>query len=356
MARRSPLALLGIVLWLGLSLARPASTGAASGLWTATGLPLVLSYGTPSTIDVTITGGTTAIGCVEVMLTSRDAADGATITVQPLLATWTAKIVPGSKDDIVLTAASDADRLTLAKVLVVAITVTTSATGTESWEVRAHPHESTSGGSPGSTTITPIVVIGAGPTATPTATPTSTPTPSPSPTRTATPSPSARPSPTGGQSPSPGPSARASPSPSPSAVAAGPTPSPAPSDGRTAGAGGTGSGGGGAGSGTSTGTSSSGSGSAGSGGSGSGLTVPDDPRGSTGGAGSGDSTLVGLGSASLDASFHWLIPTFALTVPGLLIIGVVAIQLLTGLTFIQLTRRWLGALFERRKRGAGTAG
>ena len=83
--------------------------------------------------------------------------------------------------------------------------------------------------------------------------------------------------------------------------------------------------------------------------------MPDDPRAGSGTDGSAGSGFVGLGSVSLDASFHWLIPTFALTVPGLLIIGVVAIQLLTGLTFIQLTRRWLGTLFERRKRGPQAA-
>jgi uncharacterized protein (DUF2062 family) len=56
---------------------------------------------------------------------------------------------------------------------------------------------------------------------------------------------------------------------------------------------------------------------------------------------------------TLGSSLRWLIPTFAFSVPGMLIVGAIAIQLLTGLTFVELTRRWVGAFFHRRRRGAG---
>src|ERR1019366_9299791 len=110
------------------------------------------------------------------MLTSKDAADSATIVVRPLLATWTATIVQGGRDAVLLRAASDADRLTLAKVLTVAIQVTTTGQHTETWQVIGHQGETTSSSTKGlgTKTISPIVVIGARPT------------PSPSPRRTHT--------------------------------------------------------------------------------------------------------------------------------------------------------------------------
>jgi hypothetical protein len=58
---------------------------------------------------------------------------------------------------------------------------------------------------------------------------------------------------------------------------------------------------------------------------------------------------VSLGNVTFGSSIRWLIPTFALSLPGMLIVGAVAIQLLTGLTFVELTRRWLGAVFRRRR-------
>ena len=64
---------------------------------------------------------------------------------------------------------------------------------------------------------------------------------------------------------------------------------------------------------------------------------------------------VRLGDINLGSSFRWLIPTFALSVPGALIVGAVAIQLVTGLTFVELTRRWLGAVFRRRRVDGGGA-
>ena len=58
---------------------------------------------------------------------------------------------------------------------------------------------------------------------------------------------------------------------------------------------------------------------------------------------------VTLGNLTLGSSFRFLIPTAALSGTGILILGAVAIQLVTGLTFVELTRRWLGAFFTRRR-------
>jgi hypothetical protein len=58
---------------------------------------------------------------------------------------------------------------------------------------------------------------------------------------------------------------------------------------------------------------------------------------------------VSLGALTLGSSFKWLIPTFALSVPGMIIVAAVVIQLVTGLTFVELTRRRLGAVFHRRR-------
>ena len=63
----------------------------------------------------------------------------------------------------------------------------------------------------------------------------------------------------------------------------------------------------------------------------------------------GDTPTLTIANVTLGSSIRWLIPTFALSLPGMLIVVAVAVQLLTGLTFVELTRRWLGTVFRKRR-------
>jgi hypothetical protein len=63
-------------------------------------------------------------------------------------------------------------------------------------------------------------------------------------------------------------------------------------------------------------------------------------------------SIGGLGPVSLGSIVRWLVPTFLLSVPGLLILLAIAAQLMTGFTFMQLTRRFVGSAGRRRRRRA----
>jgi len=52
---------------------------------------------------------------------------------------------------------------------------------------------------------------------------------------------------------------------------------------------------------------------------------------------------------------RWLVPTFLLALPGLFIVLAIGAQILTGFTFMQLTRRFLGSAGRRRRRPPETA-
>ncbi len=51
------------------------------------------------------------------------------------------------------------------------------------------------------------------------------------------------------------------------------------------------------------------------------------------------------------AGFEWAVPALVLTVPGILIVIAVLAQLLVGLAWLPVTRRWLGGDQRRRSRG-----
>ena len=211
---------------------------------------------------------------------------------------------------------------------------------------------------------------------TPAATPTPAPTPSPAPTSTPTPAPTTSPTPIA----TPGPSG--TPPPPPTRTPPG-TPTPAPSlDPGASPTPGRGGGGSGAtppagspapslGSGSPAEASapapagSPGSGSTGAtGGSSTGGSTPNDP-GTTGGGldvggtGSGASGALDpidvLGALGLGPLLDWAVPALVLSVPGLLLVLAVLAQMLGGLIWLPLVRRWLGGLGFRRRRGA-TAG
>jgi hypothetical protein len=313
--------------WLGAAFVGPAAVGAAAPDWSVTAAPLSLTYGKPSTIRVSVTGGTTAMGCIEIMLATSDVAGGATITSESSGLTWSASIVSGMRDAVVLNGAGPLDRLGNGQTVTVAIKVTSRSQYSETWRVTGHRAETTTSSSSGlgSQSISGIVVVGA---PQPTPRPTPTPRPKPTPTPTPAPTPTPRPTPPPGPTPTPG---------------GGPTqtidpgwaPSSDPGDGIDNGSGTLGRG-----------------------------RASDSPPpivtigGGTAiasGSPTGDGSTVEirptvrLGDLTLGSSFRWLIPTFALSVPGVLIVGAVAIQLFTGLTFLELTRRRLGAVFHRRR-------
>jgi hypothetical protein len=333
---RRILSVAGFAAWLGLALVSPAVTRAAAPDWSLAATPLSLTYGAPSTIKVSVTGGTTPIGCIEVMLATTDAADGATITAAPSGSAWTGSIVPGtratgSRDVVVLRAASDSDRLGGGQTLTVAIEVTTTGQHSEAWKVTGHQGETTasSSSSLGSQSISGIVVVGA-PQPTPPPTPTPKPTPAPTPTPTPTPRPTPPPAPT----PTPRPT---------SAPTVGPTPQSDPgSPPASSQTGGSGSGLGAVGGGRPSGPPLPGVTIGGG-------SVTNIDSGADGGSTGDVKPTVRLGDLTLGSSFRWLIPTFALSVPGVVIVSAVAIQLFTGLTFVELTRRRVGAVFHRRR-------
>jgi hypothetical protein len=174
-----------------------------------------------------------------------------------------------------------------------------------------------------SRTATPTAAPSAGPTAAPTASPGTT----PAPTRTAGPGGTANPS---GSPQPPGPGGSTAPSgappggsPPPSSVPIGPGSITVPPTG-----GGT------------TGGGTAGGGSSG----GAGLSVPD--------IAIDDGITIGdLGLTFQISPFAWLVPSFFLGLPGLLLILIVLAQMGTGATFLVLTRRSLGDFgFWRRRR------
>ena len=80
----------------------------------------------------------------------------------------------------------------------------------------------------------------------------------------------------------------------------------------------------------------------------------------TGGAGYiGSHTVLALRDAdcpvvvldNLSTGFEWAVPALVLTVPGILIVIAVLAQLLVGLAWLPVTRRWLGGDQRRRSRG-----
>ncbi len=187
-----------------------------------------------------------------------------------------------------------------------------------------------------------------GPTATPSPTPTAVPTTVPSPTPATSPPPIATPGPSGASppAPTPTPSVRLRPSSTPGPAGGSPAATPAvgselPSPGRG-----------------STGTTGSSGGSPGGGGSPNapsardpgGLQVDGPPSG----AGALDPIDV-VGALGLGSLLDWAVPALVLTVPGLLLVLAVLAQMLGGLVWLPLVRRWLGGLGLRRRRGA-TAG
>ena len=308
--------------WLGVALVGPATVGAAAPDWSVTATPLSLTYGTPSTIRVSVTGGTTAMGCIEITLATTDVADSATITSEPSGLTWSASIVSGTRDVVVLTASGPPDRLGSGQTVTVAIKVTSTGQNSEAWKVTGHRAETTASSSSGlgSQSISGIVVVGK-PQPTPRPTPSPRPKPNPTPTPAPTPTPTPRPTPP----PQPTPTQTSDP---------GSAPTSNPGNGNDNGSGTLGRG-----------------------------RASDSPppivtiggvtATSSGNPTGGGSTVevrptVRLGDLTLGSSFRWLIPTFALSVPGVLIVGAVAIQLFTGLTFLELTRRRIGAVFHRR--------
>ncbi|HEX7473086.1 MAG TPA: hypothetical protein VF323_08380 [Candidatus Limnocylindrales bacterium] len=340
------IAVVAFVALLGLGSMSPAGTVAAAPDWSVGAVPMNLVYGTPTTIEVSVTGGSTPIGCLEITLANSDTATSASITAVPSGSAWTASVGAGSRV-VVLTAASAADRLTNGQTLTVAIEVVSTGQKSETWKVTGHQGETTTSSSTGlhSLSISGIAVVGAPkptpkPTPSPKPPPTPRPTPRPTPTPTPPPAPTPTPTPTATPTPAstPKPTPTLTPTPTPTRPGrAGSTPSPSSTSGATGGGAGSLGGGG------------SSAGSPPPPGPIGGLTVASDVTTAAGSTAAPVMPTVTLGNVTLGSSFKWLIPTFALSVPGALIVVAVAIQLITGLTFVELTRRWLGAVFHRRR-------
>ena len=318
----------GFVAVLAFGLIGPAAIAAAGADWTLTAAPLSLTFGSSSTIDVSVTGGSTPIGRIEVQVAASDTVNGATLTAVPAGLAWTAQILPGNREVVALVAAGDPDRLSDGQTITVAIDVTSTATRSEAWKVSAYRGETASSGHDalGSQSITGIAVTGA-PKPTPKPTPTPRPTPTPTPRPTPTPTPVATSTPTPTPRPTPTPSHPGGPGSTPPAA------TPTAGTGGTIGLGGTGH----------TPGSPPPIGAPG------GLTVASDVTSANGSSAAAVMPTVRLGDVSLGSSLKWLLPTVALSVPGAIIVGAVAIQLVTGLTFVELTRRRLGAFFLRRR-------
>ena len=371
-------------------------TALAARAWTVSSSTLNLAAGSSTSVDLTVTdtgdsGSGADITCIRVHVASTFSISSATIVSirgQSSGAAYNAWAVIGPTSGVV-TVKNAANNYPLKgssppnDKAVVRVTGVASGLLAETWSVDGSDTPggagSTACGGGAEVTKTLLFTVLPGPTPTPSPTPTPTPTPTRSPTPTPTPAPTATPAPTPAPTPIPTPTPTLAPgqTPRPTPV---PTPTPTLAPGQTAsptntlGPGGSPSLAPGdtpiASLDESPGPTESapvvappsnaapdgGSGGATTGHPGSGGLLVGGSGGGSGGSG-GASSIGGLGDAAISAitalpggMLPWAYPSFALVVPGLLVIVVILAQAAGALAWLPIVRRNLGAFGIRRRR------
>lgn len=352
--RRAALGGLSVALFTlagALAFGAPARVDAAGLPWTVSLAPTILTEGTATNVNVSVTPGGQKIGFVVVNVPAGFDVLSASVKTVPAGFVWHASGSGSGPIQVTFGTTTSNQRLvSTTGVFTIRVTATTSPLS--AWTVNAYQQFSIDSNQVATGPLLPpapfVILPGPTPTPVPTPTPTATPAPTPTPIRTATPA------------PTPSPSASAPPSPSAGGSAPPPTPTPTPggslpvatdrpSPGSSAGASPLPSGA------ASAGPSSApvagavgpvgGSGSTGS--SGGGLDVPALPAG-------GSVNLDDLGALGNTAMVAWLVPGLLLSLPALLIVIVVLVQAGFASAFIPLTRRFLTG--ERRRDGRARQG
>lgn len=379
-ARRGRRQRTGLVALVGgtLLLALPATVLAARA-WTLTASPSTLSEGQQAAVTLTVTNTGTDSGgdeltCVRISIPASFSVASATIvSVKGVTSAathgWT---VVASSTVVTFKNPSDKNPLVgppIGDSAVFRISGTASSPGAMTWTASGadKPGGATSTSCGSGTFPTKTLTFNVDPSATPAPTPTATPRPTPIPTPAPTPAPTPRPTPTPAPTLTPAPSPSRTPQPTvrpsptatstpsvtpvpvPSASASGPPPSASPSGAAhpsvapggppTLGSGG----------GTPSAAPGAGDTTGGSGGrtdQGGGppvdpLVIP--PASSSGGAAT---TAEGLDTTASDALLNlgllgWTVPALALSVPGILVVIVVALQLVGGVAWLPVARRIL---------------
>ena len=310
-----------LLAWLAAFAAGTALPVQAAPAWTISASPLTLAANVPTNVTLTVSPGETDIQCVTVSIPGGFSVVSASVV--KARGKWTAVVAGSDPTLVTFSTKSGGDRLKDSDQgsFVVRAIATTTTPG--AWTATAYHNSSACNNSVGPplAPLPPFVITG-GPTPVPTPRPTPKPTPTPTPRVTPRPvvTPTPLPAPTRTPSPTVRPSDAGTPTPTAKPGAgAGLVPGPLPSP------------------------------SSGTGGrSGQRFDFPARLIGTSVGS------ISGLGPVSLGAIVRWLVPTFLLTLPGLLIVIAIGAQILTGFTFMQLTRRFLGSA-RRRRLGADEA-
>jgi hypothetical protein len=326
----------------------PGSAAGATSAWQITASPTTLPYGQPTQVVLTVTGGAQPIGLVTITIPSGYQILRSAVISTPPDQVWTAAVA--STTLVKFSAGTSKTRIQSGNVARFGITVVPTAAKPPAWVAAAYSQNSgTSDGRP--VKQLPAFKITGAPAPTPTPTPS--PTPSPTPTPTPTPSPVPSSSETPGSSASPDSSSSPDSSASPAAGASdspapGDLPSAEPSPGAPVGGGPAPS-------------------------LNPGVIVLSSTQGPDSGATpgidvySGGSTQVviptqapggavavsGLDGLSGLTVYSWLVPSFFLGLPGVLVLLVVLAQFVVGALFLPLSRVVLGG-FGFRKRSGGT--
>jgi hypothetical protein len=334
--------------------------------FTVSATPLTLTEGQATDVQLTVSAatgpGAAPIGCIVVTIPSGFSVLAASVVSVPVPGTWSATISgSGSSTLVTFATTNDPDRLQTKagqNTGVFDIRVVATSSPLAAWTVAAYQKFTSSSPSSGLPLLPlqPFVIVPAAtPSPSPTPVPTATPrpTPPPSPTPPVSPTPAPTPSPSSGLTPPPasGPppsgAATAQPSTSAGGAATSPAPGASPSPSDSAGPGTVQAAGPAPSSGPGQAITFLGQGA------GTGPAAAPPRRFAVPDLASGQAVpFDGLGLAGTLSLFLWLVPGLSLSLPGLLILVVIAAQALGAGSFVPLTWRVLGG-FGWRRRGRG---
>ncbi len=313
----------------------------ATNPWTLGVSPSALTEGVAADVSLSVTDGSEMIGCVTVDVPAGFAVLGARVSSVPAGSVWGAEITGSGPARVTFSTTIDAWRLNGGEQAVFVVRVVATSSPLPAWTFRAFKKFSVD-----STQLDggPLVVPGPFQIGAPTPSPS--PSPSPEPTPTATPTTSGAPVATAAPTPRPSVMPSASHSSPPSGASSRPVATAIPSGSATPSSSADASPASGVGAGPVAGTTAAGS------------------AGFPGVAAAGDETTLDIGglpaggTVQLDSQavggigmFAWLVPGLFLSLPGLLLLLIVAAQAGFATGFVPVTRRILG--FGRRRRPHG---
>jgi hypothetical protein len=319
---------IGLLTTLALMIAFTVTASAVTP-WSISATPTRLAVGQAGAVSITVVSGSPDITCVQIAI------PGGVQVLDAVVASpagWVVDLQRGNPSTVA-TFCTGSKNLAPSASAVFRITVIPSTSVPEIWSASAYHDQA-----PSKSVGPPVAPLPTFNVATPTAIPRSTPTPVPGSTPTPTPVPGSTPTPTPvpGSTPTPTPVPGSTPTPTPTPhLADGLTASLSPSNGE--------------------------------------LTIPmstpqpaAEPTASPSQAGSGftiprpggdiTGAFATLGPISWGDLLRWFVPAFAISVPGLLLILGIAIQLVGGGLFVPITRNVLLGSGARRKTRPAKAG